>query len=229
MLPRRKVGFEPRYLDQTLLSSPAIATGQALRETLRMADIVQPMLTDSLKVFKTNEELDRLKVVKDDDKVDALEENITLYLVRVSESEISLELSKRCAALLHIVDELEHIGDVISKSLTVYAKKKIKSGFVFSKEGFSEIEGFFKFSGETLRMAIDALATFDNNLAIKVKERREEGRSLLSKYHDTHLDRLRKGFKESVETSTIHLDLISDLERINSHASNIGEHILQSK
>ena len=78
-------------------------------------------------------------------------------------------------------------------------------------------------------MAINALTTFDNGLATKVAERREEGRILLSKYHDAHLDRLRRGFKESVETSTIHLDLISDLERINSHASNIGEHILQSK
>ncbi len=229
MLPPRKVGFEPRYLDLTLLSSPAIAVGQALRETLRTADIVQSMLTASFKVFKTNEELERIKVVEDDDKVDALEENITLYLVRVSESEISLDLSKRCAALLHIVDELEHIGDVISKSLMVYAKKKIKSGFVFSKEGFSEIEEFFRFSGETLRMAIDALATFDNDLAMKVAERREEGRGLLSEYHDAHLDRLRKHFKESVETSTVHLDLISDLERINSHASNIGEHILQCR
>ena len=229
VLPPRKVGFEPRYLDLTFLSSPAIAVGQALRETLRMADIVQTMLTASFKVFETNEELERLKVVNSDDNVDALEENITLYLVRVSESEISLDLSKRSAALLHIVDELEHIGDVISKSLMVYAKKKIKSGFIFSREGFAEIEEFFRFSGETLRMAINALTTFDNGLATKVAERREEGRILLSKYHDAHLDRLRRGFKESVETSTIHLDLISDLERINSHASNIGEHILQSK
>ncbi|OYD16366.1 hypothetical protein CH333_03645 [candidate division WOR-3 bacterium JGI_Cruoil_03_44_89] len=229
MLPPRKIGFEPRYLDPTFLSSPAIATGQALRETLRMSDIVQSMLAASFNVFKTNEELERLKVIGDDDKVDALEENITLYLVHLSESEMPLDLSKKCAALLHIVDEFEHIGDVISKSLVVYAKKKIKSGFLFSKEGFSEIKGFFNYSGETLRMAIDALATFDNGLAIKVAERREEGRALLSKYHDAHLNRLRKGFKESVETSTVHLDLISDLERINSHASNIGEHILQVK
>jgi len=78
-------------------------------------------------------------------------------------------------------------------------------------------------------MAIDALTTFDDSLVMKVVERREKGRVLLSKYHDAHLDRLRKGFKESIETSTIHLDLISDLERINSHASNIGEHILKSK
>lgn len=229
MVLPRKVGFKARYLDPTLLSSPAIAVGQASRETLRMADIVQSMLTTSLEVFKTNEELERVKVVKNDDEVDALEENITLYLVRLSESEISLELSKRSAALLYIVDELEHIGDVISKSLMVYANKKIKSGFVFSKEGFLQIEEFFKFSGETLRMAIDTLATFDSSLARKVIERKEKGKSLLSKYHDAHLNRLRKGYKESVETSTIHLDFISDLERMNSHASNIGEHILQSK
>jgi len=229
MLPPRKVGFEPRYLDLTFLSSPAIAIGQALRETLRMADIGQAMLARSIEVFKTNEEMERIKIVEDDNKVDTLEENITLYLVRISQEEMSLELSKKSVALLHIVDEIEHIGDIISKSLMVYAKKKIKGGFVFSEQGFSDIKELTIFSSKTLRMAIDGLVTFDKDLATTVTKRREEGRALLSKYHDAHLDRLRRGLQESIETSTIHLDLISDLERINLHASNIGEHILQSR
>lgn len=229
LLPPRKVTYTPHYLDRSLLSSPSIAIGQAVRETLRMSDIVQSMLSRCMEVLKTNEEMERLKIIKDDDMVDTLEQNIRLYLVSLSEEEITTELSKRNAALLHIIDELEHIGDVISKSITAYAKKKIKSGFVFSEEGFKEIKALFLFSSETLSMAIDTIATFDTNLARKVVERGEEGKNLLSKFHDSHLDRLRRGLQESVETSTVHLDLISDLERINFHATNIGSYILESK
>ncbi len=229
ILPLKKVLFKPKYLDRTFISSPAIAIGQALRESLRMADIVQSMLNRSMEVIKSNEEMERLKIIKDDDMVDTLEGNIRLYLVNISEEEITLELSKKSTAILHIIDEFEHIGDVISKSITVYLKKKIKKGFIFSEEGLKEIESLFTYSKETLRMAIDTLATFDNGLAINIAKRRKEGRRLLSKYHDSHLDRLRKGLQESVETSSIHLDLILDLERINFHASNIGTYIIESK
>ncbi len=229
LLPLKKVEYKPHYLDRNLISSPAIAFGQAIRETLRMADVVQSMLDRSMEVLKTNEELERLKIVKDDDIVDNLEQDIRLYLVSLSEEEITTELSKKSAALLHIIDELEHIGDVISKSITSYARKKIKKGFVFSEEGFMEIKTLFLFSKETLRMAVDAIATYDTNLAQKVSTRVDEGKVLLSKYHDSHLDRLRKGVQESVETSTVHLDLITDLERINFHASNIGRYIMESR
>lgn len=229
MLPKRKIGFEPRYLDPNLVSSPSIAIGQALRETLRMADIVQSMFTRSINVFRTNEEMERIRIIEEDNKVDTLEEDITRYLVKISEEEVSSETSVKSASLLHIVDEIEHIGDVISKSLMTYAKKKIKGGFVFSKEGFKDIEELAEFSNKTLTMAINALTTLDMKMAREVAERREEGRNLLTKYNDAHLERLRRGLKESIETSTVHLDLISDLERMNFHASNIGVHILELK
>ena len=225
LIPKKKTEFQPRYLDYTLLSSPTIAIAQALREILRMADIVHSMLSRSIEVIRTDEETERARLVKDDDRVDAMEENITLYLIKMSQEEVSLELSKRSAKLLHIVAQFEHIGDVVSKSLMVYAGKKIKKGFLFSEKGFREIEEFTEFSKETLGMAINALAKSDSALAMEVVKRGKQGRNLLSRYHDRHLDRLRKGIPESIETSTVHLDLISDLERINFHASNIGEHI----
>jgi phosphate:Na+ symporter len=218
--------FKPIYLDTSMLSSPGLAIGQASREVLRMADIVQNMLSRSLDVFKTNDSLLRKKLIENDNKVDTLEEKITSYLTKLSEEELTPDLSKRAVTLLYVTDELEHIGDVVSKSLMVYAKKKLDQGFYFSKEGFKEIQEFYGFTLETLRMSIDALATFNKSLAKRVSERMGEGDKILLKLHNAHLDRLRKGLKESMETSTVHLDLISDLERINFHAGSIGEHIL---
>jgi len=129
-------------------------------------------------------------------------------------------------ALLSAVNEIEHIGDVISKNLMTYAKKQISSGFVFSKEGFSQIEKLHQFALTTFRISIDALATRDIKLAKEAAGRKELGYKMAKELNEFHLDRLRRGLKESLETSTIHLDLISDLERINFHAAGIAEGLL---
>ena len=209
-------------LDPAFLATPAIALGQATREILFMADIVNRMLEDSIKVFKNRDRNLLDKVVKTDDEVDAFEEKITPYLTKISEGEMDSKLSHYHHALLNAVNEIEHIGDVVSKNLMSYARKQIDTGFVFSQEGFIQIEKMHQFVCETLRTSIDALATRDRRLARAAVARKEEGYRLAKRYNELHLERLKKGMKQSLETSTIHLDIISDLERINFHAAEIG-------
>jgi len=214
------------HLDPAFLSTPAIAVGQAAREILYMADITIRMLEDSIKVFKDRDNVLRKKIIEIDDEVDALEETITPYLTKISEGEMDSGLSRYHRVLVNAVNEIENIGDVISKKLMVYAKKQIDTGFIFSKEGFDQIEKYHLYTVETLRTAIDALATRDKKLAQKSIERKEEGYKLAKQLNELHVGRLRRGLKESLETSTIHVDLISDLERINFHAAVIGAGLL---
>ncbi len=213
-------------LDPTFLSTPAIALGQAAREILYMADIVIQMMEDSICVFKNRDNDLRKKIITIDDEVDALEETITPYLTKISEVEMDSTLSGYHSALLNAVNEIEHIGDVISKNLMTYAKKQIDTGFAFSKEGFVQIEKLHRFCLTTLRTAIDALATRDKRLADEAALRKDLGYKMAKELNELHLDRLRRGLKESLETSTIHLDLVSDLERINFHAAVIAEGLL---
>ncbi len=214
------------HLDPTFLSTPAIALGQATREILYMADITIRMLEDSIRVFKDRDNDLRKKIIEIDDEIDALEETVTPYLTKISEGEMDGALSRYHRALMNAANEIENIGDVISKKLMVYAKKQIDTGFMFSKEGFDQIEKYHSYTVSTLRTAIDALATRDTRLAERSIERKEEGYKLAKQFNESHLGRLRKGLKESLETSTIHVDLISDLERINFHAAVIGGGLL---
>ncbi len=213
-------------LDPTFLSAPAIALGQAAREILYMADVTITMLEDAIKVFRHKDNVLRKKIIETDDRVDGMEETITPYLTKISEGELDSKLSRLHSALLNAVNEIEHIGDVISKNLMAYAKKQISSGFVFSKEGFDQIEKLHQFALTTLRMSIDALATRDEMLAREAASRKGLGYKVAKELNELHLGRLRRGLKESLETSTIHLDLISDLERINFHAASIGEGLI---
>ncbi|TET43933.1 Na/Pi cotransporter family protein [candidate division TA06 bacterium] len=217
---------KPRYLDDTVLDTPSLAIGQAQREAMRMADIVMAMFAKVKDVLRRNDDTLRKEIVAEDDRVDELAGSITTYLTRISQEELTKDQSLRGVALLHIVDELESVGDVVSKSLMIYAKKKIELGFYFSKEGFSEINEFHEFVSKSLRMAVTSFSSWDGDLARKTLDRRVEGERRQSRLHDAHIDRLRKDKKESLDTSSVHLDLIRDLERINFHAANTAEAVL---
>jgi len=217
---------KPRYLDETVLDTPSLAIGQAQREAMRTADLVTGMFAKAKDVLKKNDDVLRREIVAEDDRVDELAEKTTTYLTRISQEELSRDQSLKEVALLHIVDELESIGDVVSKSLMTYAMKKIKLGFYFSKEGFSEINEFHEYVSATLKMAVTSFSTWDKRLARETVERRAEGERRLSVLHNAHMDRLRREKKESLDTSSVHLDLIRDLERINFHATNTAEAVL---
>jgi phosphate:Na+ symporter len=214
--------FAPKYLDYKLLDAPDLALGQATREILRMADIVFSMVNDTMTVFRENDEQLRCQLVKEDDKVDLLEESLTPYLTKLSRKELSNEEGEKEIALLFITSELEQIGDLVSKKLMVYAQKKIAQPFYFSDEGFEEITEFHGQVVTTLQMAIDSFASWDKNLARKIIERRKRLSLEQNRLHRAHIGRLHKGLKESLDTSTIHMDLIGDLNRINLHASKIA-------
>ncbi|MEO0115193.1 MAG: Na/Pi symporter [candidate division WOR-3 bacterium] len=218
----------PKYLSPALLETPAVAVAQATREVLRMGDMVLTMFQKALIAFLHNNKDLRKEIMNSDDMVDALEESITTYLTQIGQGEISPELSRKCTALLYIVDDLEHIGDIVSKSLTSYIKKKIDFNLAFSEEGLKEISQFHTEVSDVLTMALAALAGWDMKLAEKVNNQREIGNERLKELHNRHLERLAKGLKESIDTSTIHLDFINDLERCNYHASKIGLAILES-
>jgi phosphate:Na+ symporter len=220
--PSSEAGLKPRYLEPALLETPAVALGQAAREVLRMGDAVMDMLKASLPVFVKNDKEGRREVVALDDKVDRLEAATSNYLTELIREEMPPALSQRAVALFYVINELEHIGDVVSKGLMSYVKKKIDENLSFSAEGIQEISEFHADVVETLRMALAALSTWDRNLAGDAVSRKKFGNRRLAELQNKHLDRLRQGLKESIDTSTVHLDFISDLERMNFHATSIA-------
>ena len=121
-----------------------------------------------------------------------------------------------------LVNDLENIGDIIDKNIMELAKKKIAAGLSFSAEGQKEIIDFFSKVADNFEMAIAAFATGDSDLAWKVLKNKEKLGNLERELKAAHIARLHKGLKESIDTSSIHLDLLSNLKRINHHIINIS-------
>lgn len=212
-----------KRLDPAYLATPAIALGQAAREVLVMADEALVMLDEAMRVFVANDGALRRRLIERDDSIDAQEQQLTAYLSRVNPEEMDETLSRFHAGLLHAVNNLEHIGDIVSKSLMSYAKKQIDAGMAFSAEGIAQLQQYHAYVLETLRMAAASIATHDVVLAKQAIQRRAEGYDKAKQYEASHLERLRRGLKESLETSAVHLDVLSDLERINFHASELAK------
>ncbi len=207
-----------KLLKDSIRETPQLALGHISREIIKMAEIAHSMLEKSFYVMKNNDTELMGHIIREDDKIDEYEKEITLFLVQLSEEELSSDISNKIKAMFFIVDEIEHVGDIISKNLMVDAKKKIENNFYFSEEGFKDIKKMYKEVLETYRMTLSIMSEFNNEISEKIIERRESVLSFLQQLHLKHLSRLENAVKESLETSTLHLDILNDYERINFHS-----------
>ncbi len=221
--------FGPLYLDDHVLGTPSLALGQATREVLRASDIVRDMLVNVIKVFQSDDPELIAAIKSKDNLIDLLDRQVRLYLTRLSSSHLTESQSRRDVAVLETSRNLENIGDIIDRNLMPLATKRISKGITFSREGLEEISLFHKRVLENFDAAISAFATSDHDLADRVLRNKEELGIMERELVQAHLDRLRKGLRESMETSHLHLDLIGNLARINSLITHIIYPITEEK
>ena len=214
------------YLNAQTLDTPAVALGQAVRETLRLGDVVVRSLKDSLTVFERNDVALMREVVARDDVIDRLEEDIKQFLIQLGGQSLTEEQAERETALIFVIANLEEIGDVIEKNLMELAEKKIRGGHVFSQQGWAEIADLHGKVLENLELALSALAAQDTSIAEKVIRHKSRINVLERQWRQTHIARLHEGLPETIDTSSLHLDLLANLKRANSLTAGIAYAVL---
>jgi phosphate:Na+ symporter len=218
---------QARYLDKGALAEPAVALANARRETLRIADVLDEMLAKSMEALRRDDREYLAVVSNTDDIVDRLFEQTKLYLTEVSRHELGEEESRQCSDIMAFATNLEHIGDIIDKNLVELAAKKIKYRLHFSEEGLREIEAMHRRVHDNLKLATSVFVSGDRKLARKLLLEKEHFRSLERNAAESHHERLKVGKRESIETSSLHLDILRDLKRINSHLTSVAYPILE--
>jgi phosphate:Na+ symporter len=219
--------FKTRYLDDRFLDQPALAIGQATREALRMGDVAQAMLRDAMIVLRTDNQELLEDVERRDDQLDYLEREIKLFLARLGRETMGPELAQKEIALISFIGNLENIGDIIDKNLMELARKKLYQGRKFSDAGEAELIEFHGLVSKNLERAIAGFAANDRSLAQEVLDQRPVVRQRERELRESHLARLRRGLAESLETSEIHLDVLTNLKRISSHITALVFPILE--
>jgi phosphate:Na+ symporter len=219
--------FRSKYLDENMLDTPALALGQAMREALRMADIVSEMLTKTADAFSRQDPELVDFIEEKDNHVDSLDRDIKHYLTKLSQQSLTEEQSKREIAILSFVNNMENIGDIVDRNLMELAKKRLSKGVDFSEAGLQEITSLHKHVLQNFELAIAAFASNDRALAQQVLEHKLEISQSERRFRQAHIERLHAGYRESIDTSEIHLDVLTNLKRINSHVTAVAYPILE--
>jgi phosphate:Na+ symporter len=226
LLPERPADFQdpgaPLHLDDGALSDPHLALANAARETLRMADIVEAMLRGVIAVFQADDRKHLAEISRMDDSVDGLNRAIKLYLIQIDRDGFDEQASRRYSDVLAFAINLEHIGDIVDKNLMELAAKRARFRLAFSAEGTEEIRAMCERLLANLKLAIAVFMTGDAHSAARLIAEKEVFRGLERHATETHFARLRERRLESIETSSLHLDILRDTRRINSHIAAVG-------
>jgi phosphate:Na+ symporter len=218
----------PRYLDESALETPSLALANAARETLRMGDLVETMLRQVMVAIMANDRRLAAEVSRMDDGADRLDEAIRFYLTKLTRDSLDEPEGHRAMQILSFSINLEHIGDIIDKNLCELAVKKAKGNLQFSGEGASEIAAFHRQVLESFGLALGVFMSGDASGARVLLSEKMRLRDAERSAAEHHLARLREGRPESMETTSLHLDVLRDLKRIHSHICSVAYPVLEA-
>lgn len=207
----------PLYLGESINDTPSVALACAARETLRMGDIVDSMLEQAMTAIVTNDRKLVTEVSQKDNAVDGLHEAVKLYVINVTQGPLEEAEARRALEVLSLAINLEHIGDIIDKNLMELANKKIKRQLHFSDEGERELQAFHRVVRDNLRLAMTIFLSGDVKAARRLLKDKARVRAMEFAAAESHIARLKEGRIDSMETSTLHIDILRDLKRIHSH------------
>jgi phosphate:Na+ symporter len=230
-LPEATAGSDmlrPRHLDPLALTMPSLAISCAAREALHQADVVETMLRGILPVLRNNDLRLSGELRKLDDTVDELYSAIKFYLTQISGEALSKEESRRWTDIVSFTINMEQVGDIIERVLQDIEDKKVRKNRSFSEAGMAEIVHLHERLLSNLRLAMSVFLDGHVRDAKRLLEEKAHFRDLEHEYAANHIARLRENTTQSIETSSLHIDLISDLKRINSHLCSIAYPIMES-
>jgi phosphate:Na+ symporter len=168
------------------------------------------------------------EVSRMDNVVDRLHEAIKLYVTKLTRGSLEESEGRRAMEIISFAINLEHIGDIIDKNLCEVAAKKIKRRLKFSDDGAAELTAFHKRVFDSFKIACVVFMSADVAQARKLIADKAELRAAEIAAAERHFERLREGRPETVQTTSLHLDILRDLKRIHSHICSVAYPVLEA-
>jgi phosphate:Na+ symporter len=208
---------QPIYLAAVASEAPVIAIGAAAREAMRLADVLETMLFGLRDAFARADRRQIGETKRLDDVIDKLNTAIKSYLTSLDPDFLNDDDPRRIAEILSFATHMEQAADIVDKSLLGVAMKKLRRGLVFSDEGQRELLDIIDRLTANVRAAASLFTTGDERAARLLAAEKEAFRHLEAAATASHFARLRAGRIDTAETSSLHLDALRDLKRINAH------------
>lgn len=210
------------YLEKKLLKTPSIAIKSATREIVRMLEMAKTMIGNIMGDFFQNKLDTPKKVVKMEDIVDNLQTEITKYLIELTQEELNKNDSEKIPALIHVVNDIERIGDH-AVNLVELTRRKVRNNLPFSAAAMKEMKEIYKFVSEMMDETGDILKNDSKHpRADKIYELEKKINHLTVKFRNAHVERLESG-KCDMRSGILFIDYLMNFEKIGDHLTNVAD------
>ncbi|MCI8208627.1 hypothetical protein AUC61_03690 [Pseudomonas sp. S25] len=207
---------KPRHLDLTALSTPSLALANAVRETLRMGDLIEGMLGSMLEVLRGTQTSMTQEMRRLNDDVEALYSAIKLYLAQMPREDLGEQDNRRWAEIIELTINLELAAGLIERMLRKIQQQKTSQRRSFSEVGLEELAGLQSQLLSNLRLGLSVFLSSDPESARQLLREKRRFRAQERRLAHAHVSRLQRKVVQSLETSSLHLELIADMKRLNS-------------
>ncbi|WP_460155328.1 Na/Pi cotransporter family protein [Pseudomonas sp. S2_H10] len=214
--PQANGTAKPRHLDPTALVTPGLALANAARETLRMGDLIDSMLEAMLDVLRGKQTAVTQEMRRLSDDVEALYSAIKLYLAQMPREDLSDQDSRRWAEIIELAINLKLASDLIERMLRKIQQQKTSQRRSFSEVGLDELTGLHAQLISSLRLGMSVFLSGDPESARQLVREKRRFRAQERRLAHAHVSRLQRKIVQSIETSSLHLELIADMKRLNS-------------
>ena len=220
---------QPIYLDGAARETPTIALAGAAREALRMVDVFEEMLRGAIDSLDGNDRKRVSETRRMDDVLDRLDRAIKEYLTSLDTDALDDADHQRMLEIVAFSTNIEHAGDIVERSLMPLAAKRIKQGIAFSETSGQEIRGMIERLIANARAAAAVFMTENPRSARRLLHEKEVFRDFEANATEAHFGRVRTYRNDSVEAGRLHLDIVRDLKRVNSHLAAAAYPILEGQ
>ena len=199
------------------------------REVLRILGTLQNMLETTLDMLVTGNPDKSQEISRMEEKVNALFKAVRAYAVDLTRKGLSEGDQRRVTALLRYTASLENAGDVICKTMLGIPDAMKKDGKQFSEEGKTELDTLFHFLIGNTQLAAEVIMAWQPETGGVLVQRKRDFKVMCHDSSRRHINRLSQGVSNAMESSSAHLDLISDMRWINTQVASIGYDVLPEK
>lgn len=213
-------------LDENALNTPDRALACAAREVLRIGETVEAMLSPVMGLYESWDEATAKAVHTNEANVNTMHFETKLYLAKLHQNKLSKADASASMEMSSVAINLEAAGDVISKNLLGMAQKVSDKNLQFSAKGWQELCDFHDRVLSNVQLSLNVLMTSSVDSARQLVEEKETVRDVEQDLQRRHLERLRQGASDSLETSNIHQETLRALKQINTAVSMVAYSIL---
>jgi phosphate:Na+ symporter len=224
--PRPEDAGSARYLDPASLETPRVALANASREALRMADVVEEMLTGSRELLRRDDNRLLAELTRKDDVLDRLNGSLTRFLAELGRRDLGEEECARLSQIQTVALNLEHAGDIIDKGVLNLAGKRMRRRLRLTERQVTEAEAMHEHLLAQLRLAVAVFMDEDLPSALRLVEEKERFRELERAATESQFA-LTPEAGQHAETRGLHLDVVRDLKRVDAHLASIAHPLLE--